>query len=874
MKDYLDRFQVGRVAKSGSLWGTSTEDTSDRFARELENIPNSVSEILSQIHKKKSGGLIFFTDKNQILLPLIAFFSSVYKFSQELPDLINKFSSLNIEIGDKILVQPEGWVYEFRGSHKTYPDDFFVINVVNEPTSTRTIRKDEFLRFEKTSKDRPRGKLSGSFTELEPSPLDFFLPGMSIFGNEDILETQTLILAKKSFLKHSFAGFGSMSKTEFSEYDEIVNKFIRFSDISSLGKISDNGEILSADANVKTKKPLIASSHSIDNFFYAIRKHQLKDKLILLDGIKDLEIDPVYLDYALENNTVCMLASRDELFSVHNHLERFDINIPQDEEILHLVDRNDINIKAPLGKLLSMAVNRHELKIYFNFCNFLELDGLYVKFRDLLLNHKDRSDEMDQIVLTLHGLLFDLGECFEVNEYYLNKLTSLERKISLSNFDNGQLLKRIQEITKGILSIFDSLEKTGSQKLEALLAEIGKSKGKNLLLLVRSNQAVENLKRRLGKNITIRTYNSFAAESSANYEKIICLGWPNSKRFGKFWHQHLSKEIYFIGYVFENHRFKRFLSSYDALFARLIKDKSDAEWFGKGTFRLLNKIKAYDDPTQLQTSSSVNIEEDESEESQNIELESILRRIESRIQRNYRYIFEEEDLMLDAKLINFVGGEAYSWFTEGHKVYVLDELFLDNSERISLKSLEALEEGNFILFRDQGDKDFLRMIAQDSIGKKEYDLHLNRSREWKLALNTLGEGVKQITTVLNRSGLKKNAGTISQWLHNDDLIGPRDLKEIQNILSLVKDKTQYSSPEDIEQSIEIIRSSHHSAGFELTKLIIDEIKSNPPDLSQSINEIDLNLGTVWIAEIENINNQAENIGASNVNRLLFSESQD
>ena len=138
----------------------------------------------------------------------------------------------------------------------------------------------------------------------------------------------------------------------------------------------------------------------------------------------------------------------------------------------------------------------------------------------------------------------------------------------------------------------------------------------------------------------------------------------------------------------------------------------------------------------------------------------------------------------------------------------------------------------------------------------------------------MGEGVKQITTVLNRSGLKKNAGTISQWLHNDDLIGPRDLKEIQNILSLVKDKTQYSSPEDIEQSIEIIRSSHHSAGFELTKLIIDEIKSNPPDLSQSINEIDLNLGTVWIAEIENINNQAENIGASNVNRLLFSESQD
>ena len=44
-----------------------------------------------------------------------------------------------------------------------------------------------------------------------------------------------------------------------------------------------------------------------------------------------------------------------------------------------------------------MAANRYELKIYFNFCNFLELDGLFIKFRDLLINNKDRSDQVDQI---------------------------------------------------------------------------------------------------------------------------------------------------------------------------------------------------------------------------------------------------------------------------------------------------------------------------------------------------------------------------------------------------------------------------------------------------------------------------------------------
>ena len=861
MDAYLERFLVGKFNESREV----------QDSKRLENIPNHIVDILNIINQKRSGGIIFFTDKNQILLPLLAFFFSVYKFSRDLPGLINKFSSLHLEVGDRIQVLPEGWVYEFRGAHKKYPHDFFIINVLDEPSSTRTIPKSEFLRFKKTSKDRPKGKLSGSFTDLEPTPIDFFLPGMSIFGNDDILEIQTLILAKKAFIQHSFSTFGSRSKSAFSEYDEIVNTFIRFLDISPIGTISEEGEILSTDRNVNTKKPLIATSQSIDDLFYTVRKQELKEKLILIDGIKDLDIDPNYLDYALENNTVCVLASRDELFSVHNYLEKFEINIPQEEEILQETNKSEINRRAPIGKLLSMAANRNELHIYFKFCELKELDELYEKFREMLIKYRRHNDEIDQIFLTLHGLLFDLGECFEVNENYLKKLEFLERKLSELSEDNVEPSKQIQEIIDGVYSIFESLQKFGSPKLQALLSELKESEDANTLLLVRSNQAVENLQRVVKSRNIVRTYNSFASESSGNFKKIICLGWPNSKRFGKFWHQHLSKEIHFIGYVFENHRFKRFLSSYDGLHARLIRGSTDPEWFAKGTFRLLNKIQVYDDPTQLEELKSDDIGEDNLEESQNKELESLIRRIESRALNNNTYIYDEEDVMLDAKLINFAGGEAYSWFTEGHKVHVLDELFIDNSEKISIRSIEELDEGNLILFRDQGDKDFLRMIAQDAIGRNEYDLHLKRSGEWKLALSTLGESLKQINAVLRKSGLNKNAGTISQWLHNDELIGPRDLEEISKILSLVTDNTQYSRAEDIVQSIEIVRSSHHSAGFELTKLIIEEIKSNPPDLSQSINEINLNLGTVWIAEIEKIHNQIESIGASNLNRLLFTE---
>ncbi len=517
MDAYLKRFLVGQFNESREM--------------ELENIPNHIIDILNAINQKRTGGIIFFTDKNQILLPLLAFFFSVYKFSRDLPGLINNFSSLHLEVGDRIQVLPEGWVYEFGGAHEKYPDEFFIINVLDEPGSSRTIPKSEFLRFEKTSKDRPKGKLSGGFTDLEPTPIDFFLPGMSTFGNDDILEIQTLILAKKAFIRQSFSTFGSRSKSAFSEYDEVSNAFIKFLDISPIGTISEEGEILSQERDVITKKPLIATSHSIDNLFTAIRKQELKEKLILIDGIKHLDIDPYYLDYALENNTVCILASREELFSVHSYLENFEINIPQEEDILNREELSAITRKKPIGRLLSMAKNRQELKIYFKFCESKELDELYARFHESLIKYRSHNNEIDQIFLTLHGLLFDLGECFEVHETYLKKIKILERKISELSKGFESSTKQVKDIINRFYSIFETLEDSGSPKLKALISELEQNENFKTLLLVRSNQTAGYLKGIVKNNVYVRTYNSFTTESSEYFDKIICLGWPNSIRF-------------------------------------------------------------------------------------------------------------------------------------------------------------------------------------------------------------------------------------------------------------------------------------------------------------------------------------------------------
>ena len=358
---------------------------------EVEKIPNFYEEILNKLISKETGGLLYFIDKTNASLPLISFFFSLFKFSNNLPTLINEFSALNLEIGDKVRVLPDGWVFEFAGSHPKYKDDFFIVKVLNEPGSTRTIPKVDFLRFEKTTKERPKGKLSGGFTDLEPTSLDFFLPGMSTFGNDDILEIQTLILGKKLRLQSNFSSFSAKPKEEFCEYPELVNQFHTFSDISPLGVINESGEIFSHDRSAGERKPLIASSHSINNLFTSLRENKLTNKLILIDGASYKDIDPYYMDYALEYNLVCIVASREELFSSHSFKGKFEIVIPQEDEVLKESINHSFSKKSSLNKAMKMASNRKNLKIYFHFSTWIELEDICLLYTSPSPRDRTRS---------------------------------------------------------------------------------------------------------------------------------------------------------------------------------------------------------------------------------------------------------------------------------------------------------------------------------------------------------------------------------------------------------------------------------------------------------------------------------------------------
>ena len=81
---------------------------------------------------------------------------------------------------------------------------------------------------------------------------------------------------------------------------------------------------------------------------------------------------------------------------------------------------------------------------------------------------------------------------------------------------------------------------------------------------------------------------------------------------------------------------------------------------------------------------------------------------------------EPEDTV-DTWYVDFAG-PTFAYLTEGHELPVLNAYLSGQpiSGRIPLRSVENLREGDYVMFRESGDSDIIRFLAEDEIGKERY----------------------------------------------------------------------------------------------------------------------------------------------------------
>ena len=120
-------------------------------------------------------------------------------------------------------------------------------------------------------------------------------------------------------------------------------------------------------------------------------------------------------------------------------------------------------------------------------------------------------------------------------------------------------------------------------------------------------------------------------------------------------------------------------------------------------------------------------------------------------------------------------------------------------------------------------------------------------------------------------GLKRSTATIRNWLNNPNLIGPRNLEDIEKIACVAENSELLLNISNVIKSIKIIRNTHISAGNIVTKLILEELHqqlSHPGDQPMLL---DLDYGKVWIVQVEEIDSKAKAYPKSHINRLLWDD---
>ena len=226
-----------------------------------------------------------------------------------------------------------------------------------------------------------------------------------------------------------------------------------------------------------------------------------------------------------------------------------------------------------------------------------------------------------------------------------------------------------------------------------------------------------------------------------------------------------------------------------------------------------------------------------------------------------------------ARLVEFYGG-CHSLLTEWAELHVLNELIWGNlrdGERLPTATASNLSDDDFVLFRAGGDKDFIRLLAEDGLGVDEYERLRGIAQRWRAPLRRLGDNPAKVSRSLLQLGLSRTQQTIAHWLSDPDLIAPRDAGDIEVIAMASGDSALLNDITSVSEAISKIRGAHIGAGSRLTQLILQEVRGHRAQLDGEPVLLDLGCGRAWVVQVKTAEAEERECPVDQVNRLLWAD---
>ena len=479
----------------------------------------------------------------------------------------------------------------------------------------------------------------------------------------------------------------------------------------------------------------------------------------------------------------------------------------------------------------------------------------------LVQGHEERSG-VDELVGRLYSILFEVSEsCFGVGERVGTSLQAVREGIA----ENILWMDRAVtvELRRAVDKLGDALARgyKRSEKADAMLRVLSKANGE-WAVATRSADASERIRKgleELGLHAPDMQIGTFGSEHE--YTGIIVPTWPNARRFARFMAMGVSQDIRILTYPFE----RKWVSRYQ------ISERSTAR---------ANDLEGEDRSSLLGIDSSLltpldppKLEDPKPEPTPDGAIFEVAERVANRRRNRQPSSPADGTDTRRARFVEFFG-DCYALLTEWSTWHVLNDLIYTEDDDDALpRIVEAsdLTPGDFVLFRAGGDSEFVRLIAEDNMGREEYRRIRAVSDRWKQALKRLGYSPEDVQRRLARNGLHRTSVTIAGWMHNPDRIGPGDDTDIDVIAEAAGDSYLTNHVAEVKDAISSIRGSHQSAGRRLTQLLLGELRGRLSELDDRPVLLDLHFGQAWVVQIDSIARRQRDYAATQVNRLIWDD---
>lgn len=811
--------------------------------------------LLSTIQQRENGACCIVLPNRERIPFALAVLTALTTIKTEFAEPNHPIPPL--QPGQMVRVSPSGFVFEFVGYETVLGRRWIRVRNLRDDQIWHMLPEEAF-RLTPTDSDSPSARKGEGPGPWEGAPIDQIL-GTRTGGNLATIPNRVILVTSRS------------GAEQLATSTKLVRSARRsggalIADVLTWGRIRDDGRLVSEDWRVGSGQPIIAATHSINNMALACRSTEAGSKVIIVDGAALLTRNVQALDDVIRKHRLLILADHDQLEDARVLRDRgCEVWTPDPGSTLIGIRSSCYSGGGWFASFVRSARNalNHSLEGYATNDPVIEEVASSLDRAEAAARHATWGDEVERLIGGAYRLLIRLTEWFgdpgvAARQSIFGQVRDLERVFERSA---PWLVADFREEFATVVDLFRRVAQgenlIGEGKLSSLIGLLRDDRS-STTIVVRSAPAAARLRNILqdyGIQVDVHHLGSALMDW---YDRIVFGCWPGRRPAARIINQHLAHEILLVGYPFEIEWMTSFRCWRERELSQFHRSTEEV--------RNLTGVQAWHepkiDPPELPpTRTPKNNQQDQ---------DPLTRFLGSRRKGSIVKPVPEDELR-EAWYVGF-HGPGYAFLTETHKVPVLTDLVLEGGVsrgRIPLRPVRKLQSGDFLLFRDHGDRDVIALIAEHELGSSQYERLRDIAGRWRGALRSIGEEPREVLRRLREQGLERNLLTIRIWLTDDSMIGPGSRRDLEIISRVSGDEYLQEHLDEVEAAIRAVRGAHVRAGSTLSQLLLAELPEKLPEVDEAGTRINFGFGSGYVVCVEEIGPQPEHRPYWEVNRLLF-----